>query len=29
MLNAVVIDVDDQSGKAENIFRIYERVTFQ
>ena len=29
MLNAVVIDLDDSSGKARSIERIYERVTFE
>jgi 2',3'-cyclic-nucleotide 2'-phosphodiesterase len=28
MLNAVIIDVDDKSGSARGIFRIFERVVF-
>lgn len=29
MINAVVIDVDESSGKANNIYRILKRVTFK
>jgi len=28
MLNAVIMDIDDQSGKAVSISRVYERLTF-
>jgi hypothetical protein len=28
MLNAVIVDIDDTSGKARSITRIFRRVTF-